>query len=209
MKIKALLICLLLGIMILAGCVDTTTDTNDNENNGENGDAGTTPGWYLKEIVDYDEKSPNTAQYDVTYARGDITTTHNSTDGNYWLTVRTTWTEPPDYIEENGEFSIDVVKEIISMYLLQLGFEDTTSISTDSVEIELGYASASIWYFSDEIHGNYLSAGQGDAEGDIKEATFIGPAPPQDGPYGSEFGLTISCQSGSSYGTKYIYEWRE
>ena len=192
-----------------AGCIESDNQ-NESQNNSDNNETPTvTAGWYLKEIVDYDDKDPNTAQYDVIYARGDITTTHNTTNGQYFLKVRSIWTAPPDFIEEEGEFSIDVVKEVLSLYLLQLGYLDTTGIHTDGADIDIGFGTASILHFSDETYGTSFSAGLGDAEGDIKQATFTGPAPVKDGPYGNEFGLTITFQNGPSYGTKYVYEWKE
>lgn len=211
MKEKIIIVLMLICFLLVAGCTTNNTDNGDNENNTDNGDNSTpvTAGWYLKEIIDYDDKDPNKVQYDIQYTRGNITTTHNTTDGQYFLTVRTTWTAPPEYIAEESEISIDVVKEIITLYLLQLGYTDTTGVHTDGADIDIGYGTASILHFSDETYGTSFSAGQGDAQGDIKEATFTGNAPISDGPYGSEFGLTISCQNGPSYGTKYVYEWRE
>jgi len=220
MKIKFMILVLLVACLLFAGCVEEPANSNngeendntengDNNDNAENDNQTVTAGWYLKEIVDYDDKDPNTIQYDVQYTRGDITTTHNTTNGQYFLKVRSTWTAPPEYIEEEGEFSITVVKEVLSLYLLQLGYLDTTGIHTDGADIDIGFGTASILHFSDETYGTSFSAGLGDAEGDIKQATFTGPAPIKDGPYGNEFGLTISFQNGPSYGTKYIYEWRE
>jgi len=216
LKIKILILIFFLVFGTYAGCIENTNEPNESdnqnetENNSNNNDSSSVnAGWYLKEIVDYDEKDPNIDQYDVQYARGDITTIHNTTNGQYFLKVRSTWNAPPEYIEEEGEFSIDVVKEVISLYLLQLGYLDTTGIHTDGADIDLGFATASVYHFSDEVYGTLFSAGLGDAEGDIKQATFTGPAPIKDGPYGNEFGLTISFQNGAIYGTKYIYEWKE
>jgi len=208
-----------MGIAVIlgtyAGCIENTNEPNESENqnesenNSNNDSSAVTAGWYLKEIVDYDEKDPDNVQYDVQYVRGNITTTHNTTNGQYFLKVQSTWTSPPEYIQEEGEFSITVVKEVVSLYLLQLGYLDTTGVYTDGVDIDLGSGTASIYHFSDEVYGTSFSAGQGDAQGDIKEATFTGLAPVKDGPYGNEFGLTISFQNGPLYGTKYIYEWKE
>jgi len=218
MKEKILIILIVICLISITGCIENDTEnaydnenTDDNENNEDDGDTtSVTPGWYLKEIVDYDDMHPDPVQYDVIYARGDITTTHNTTNGQYFLKVRSTWTAPPEFIVEEGEISIDVVKEVLSLYLLQLGYTDTTGVYTDGAEINLGYGSASILHFTDETYGTSFSAGLGDAVGDIKEATFTGPAPIKDGPYGNEFGLTISfTTTGASYGTKYVYEWRE
>jgi len=208
-KIKIFFIILIFIMGAYAGCIESDNQ-NESQNNSDNNETPTvTAGWYLKEIVDYDDKDPNTAQYDIIYARGDITTTHNTTNGQYFLKVRSTWTTPPDFIEEEGEFSIDVVKEVLSLYLLQLGYLDTTGIHTDGADIDIGFGTASILHFSDETYGTSFSAGLGDAEGEIKQATFTGPAPIKDGPYGNEFGLTITFQNGPSYGTKYVYEWKE
>jgi len=208
-KIKIFFIILIFIMGAYAGCIESDNQ-NESQNNSDNNETPTvTAGWYLKEIVDYDDKDPNTAQYDIIYARGDITTTHNTTNGQYFLKVRSTWTTPPDFIEEEGEFSIDVVKEVLSLYLLQLGYLDTTGIHTDGADIDIGFGTASILHFSDETYGTAFSAGLGDAEGEIKQATFTGPAPIKDGPYGNEFGLTITFQNGPSYGTKYVYEWKE
>ena len=77
MKAKFMLLVLLVGFLLFVGCIEepgpsNNGGANDNSNGGDNNDNTSdddqtvTAGWYLKEIIDYDEKDENTVQYDVT-----------------------------------------------------------------------------------------------------------------------------------------------
>jgi len=222
MKAKIILLMLLVAFLLSAGCIeepapsnngganDDTNGGNNNDNEGDD-DQTITAGWYLKEIVDYGDPdtSSSASQYGITYARGDVTTNHYSADGKYELTVRTTWTAPPEYIAEEEEISIQVTKEVIILELLLLGYYDSTTISIDNYTIEPGFATSSKYIFTDATYGDTLSVGQGDTPDTIKTATFTGPAPKSDGPYDQQFGLIVIIANGPTYGIKYIYEWRE
>jgi len=213
MKTKIIITMLVIFVFILAGCIENTNNggENDNTGNGDNngdGDQQITAGWYLKEIVDYDDPGTNN-QYGITYSRGNVTTNHYSADGNYELTVKTTWNAPPEYIAEEGDISIDVTKEAIVLNLLLLGYVDESYVKIDNSSIEPGFATASKYYLTDATYGDTLGVGQGDTPDTVKTATFTGKAPKSDGPFNGEFGLTFGITNGPSYGTKYIYEWRE
>ena len=209
---------LLVACLLFAGCVEEPGNSNNEEQNDNNGnddnkdntddDQSITAGWYLKEIVDYNDPGSN-SQYGIEYTRGNVTTNHYSADGKYELSARTIWTAPPEYLAEEDEISIDVTKEVIVLELLLLGYYDSTTISIDNYTIEPGFATASKYIFTDATYGNTLSVGQGDMPDTIKTATFNGTTPKSDGPYGEQFGLTLIIANGPSYGTKYIYEWRE
>ena len=214
MKIKIISVLVLICFLLFAGCTeevkdDATNDDGNNDNgNNDNGDTTVTAGWYLKETVDYDDPGEN-SQYGITYSRGEVTTNHYSADGNYELTVKTTWSSPPEYIAEEGDISIDVTKEAIVLELLLLGYVDESYVKIDDSTIEPGFATASRYFLIDATYGDTLGVGQGDTPDTVKTATFTGKAPKSDGPFDGEFGLTFGISNGPSYGTKYIYEWRE
>ena len=203
---------LVIFVLLLSGCTENNNADNGpnsgNNNTDDDGDSTITTGWYLKEIVDYDDPGTNN-QYGITYSRGNVTTNHYSADGNYELTVRTTWNAPPEYIDEEGDISIDVTKEAIVLELLLLGYVDQSYVEIDNSSIEPGFATASRYFLTDATYGDTLGVGQGDTPDTVKTATFTGAAPKSDGPFDGEFGLTFGISNGPSYGTKYIYEWRE
>lgn len=215
MKTKILLFALFVTFILFAGCVEEPSNSNTGEENdtdgNENNNQTITPGWYLKEIIDYSDPdtSSSASQYGITYARGNVTTNHYSADGQYELTVKTTWEAPEEYIAEEEEISIELTKEVIVLELLLLGYADQSSICIDNSSIEPGFATISKYCFSNETYGEILSVGQGDTPDTIKTATFIGTAPGPDGPYGEQFGLILTITNGPTYGIKYIYEWRE
>jgi len=208
MKIKIIAFLAIICLLLLAGCTTKDKDdaTNDDDNN-DNGDATVTAGWYLKEIVDYNDTGEN-PQYGITYSRGNVTTNHYSADGNYELTVKTTWNAPPDYFAEEGEISIDITKEAIVLELLLLGYYDESYVKIDN-STEPGFITASGFYLNDATYGDDFAVGQGDTPDTVKTATFTGNAPKYDGPFDGMFELTLGISNGLSYGTKYIYEWRE
>jgi hypothetical protein len=211
MKIKIVIMSIIICILLLAGCTETNTDegTNGENNNNDNSNNDkVAAGWYLKDIVDYDDTGDN-SKYGITYTRGNVTTNHYSADGNYELTVRTTWNAPSEYIAEEGDISIDVTKEAIVLNLLLLGYVDESYVKIDNSSIEPGFATASKYYLTDATYDDTIGVGQGDTPDTVKTATFIGKAPKSDGPFDGEFGLTFGISNGPSYGTKYIYEWRE
>lgn len=213
MKIKFIILILLVACFLFTGCIEEPGNTNNGEENDntDGNDQTITAGWYLKEIVDYGDPdtSSSAAQYGITYARGNVTTNHYSPDRKYELTVRTTWTAPPEYISEEGEISVDITKEVIILELLQLGYVDQSSLCIDNYTIEPGFATSSKYCLTDETYDDSLSVGQGDTPDTIKNATFTGTSPGSDGPYGQQFGLILTITNGPTYGIKYIYEWKE
>jgi hypothetical protein len=212
MKIKIIIISILICLVLLTGCINQDNQNGDNNaNDNSNDDNIVTAGWYLKEIVDYDEPytGDSAAQYGITYSRGNVTTNHYSADGLYELTVRTIWDAPPEYFGAEEQISIPVTKEVIVLNLLLLGYYDITAITIDDSGVEPGVGTESAYDFTDATHGKELIVGQGDTPDTVKTATFVGNAPKSDGPYGEQFGLIIKIQNQESYGIKYIYEWRE
>lgn len=211
MKLEIIFTILLICLLALSGCItDTDSSEQDNTNNDQDSN-GVIVGWYLKEVVDRGDKVVSTHDYysyDVIYARGNITTILFG-DGDEELRIRTTWTAPPEYIEAEGEFSIDVKKEGLVVSIGGLFLEDSSTISIDTPYLELGIGTASSYRLSDETHGEFFKLGQGDEPGAIKEGTFKANAPAANSPFNSEFGLRFQFQNGGIYGTEYVYEWKE
>jgi len=212
MKIKLIILSIMICFLLIAGCTEPNNvedNTGNNNDNSDNNDT-VTAGWYLKEIVDYDEPNAvdSAAQYGITYSRGNVTTNHYSADGNYELTVRTTWNAPPDYIAEEGDISIDITKEAIVLELSLLGYYDESYVKIDN-STEPGFKTASGFYLNDATYGDNFAVGQGDTPDTVKTATFTGNAPKSDSPFDGMFELTLGISNGPSYGTKYVYEWKE
>jgi len=214
MKVKIMMISIMVCLVLLTGCINQDNQNGDNNaNDNSNNDDNNTliAGWYLKEIVDYDDpyNGSSASQYGITYSRGNVSTNHYSADKIYELSVRTNWEAPPDYMAAEEEFSVEVTKKALVLNLQLLGYYDTTTVYIDNNTIEPGFATVSKYSLTDNTHGATLSLGQGDTPDTTKTAIFNGTAPKLDNPYGNKFGLIITIQNGIMYGTKYIYEWRE
>lgn len=218
MKLKILFMLVVTCSVIFSGCVTETGSPEQNtgdaseediNDSGQNSDS-VTAGWYLKEIIDFGDDPENTDDYytyDVIYARGNITTIRYG-GSEYELRVTTTWTTPPEYIEEEGEISIDIKKEGLVVAIGGLFLDDKTSVNIDKAYYDLGVSSGVASKLSNETYGTSFRVGQGDVTGVVKEGTFTGTAPKADA-FDGEFGLSFQFQNGKMYGTDYIYEWRE
>ncbi len=216
MKLKILFMLVVTCSVIFSGCVTETdsSEQNNDDTSGEGVEDSTqdpvTAGWYLKEIIDFGDEPENTDDYytyDVIYERGNITTIRYG-GSKYELRVRTTWTTPPEYIEEEGEISIDIKKEGLVVAVGGLFLTDKTHVNIDKAYYGLGISSGVESTLSNETYGTSFRVGQGDVTGVVKEGTFTGTAPKADA-FDGEFGLSFQFQNGKMYGTDYIYEWRE
>jgi hypothetical protein len=108
----------------------------------------------------------------------------------------------------NEEISIYVMKKGLILNHGGLGLYDTSSIVIDFPDMELGYASSSVYRLSNQTYGEFFNMGYGDEPGSVKEARFTGNAPGPNG-FNGNFSITFTCKNGPSYGTEYVYEWRE
>jgi hypothetical protein len=220
MKIKVLLIFLIVISLGFSGCVkesgiqdDVETDGYNNKGiitDSEHNQSGKSTGWYLKEIKDYGDKISSTNDYysyDITYERGNVTTVIFGGDGQE-LRVRTTHYIAPDFIEAEDLLLMYVKKEGLVVNHGGLGLYDTSSVSIDFPELDLGYASSSKYHLQNDTYGNSISLGYGDEPGTIKEGIFSANVPKAN-EFNGNFSITVSFQNGALYGTEYIYEWRE
>lgn len=230
MKTMIILVLLSVAFLAFAGCVEEQSPSNNDEGNDDSGnttdnttgdededdeednedDQTVTAGWYLKEVIDFDDKvisSHDYYSYDVIYNRENITTILFG-DNSEELRVRSTWSRPPDFVEASEEISIYMKKEGLVISTGGLGLDDKSSIAIDVSDMQLGYGTSSKYRLSNTIYGEFLYLGYNDEPGTIKEGTFKANAPSANA-FNGEFGLTFEFVNGGAYGTKYIYEWRE
>ncbi|MDG6219273.1 MAG: hypothetical protein QCI00_07515 [Candidatus Thermoplasmatota archaeon] len=227
MKTILILVLLSVACLVFAGCVEEQSPSNNDEGNDDSGnttenttgddeedeaedDQTVTAGWYLKEVMDYGDKVNSTHDYysyDIIYERENVTTVIYGGDGQE-VRVRTTYDTPPEYIEAEGLISIYVKKEGLVVNHGGLGLDDTTSITIDFPELELGYGSSSLYRLSNVTYGEFFKLGYPDEPGTMKEGVFTASAPIANG-FNGNFSLTFSFKNGAIYGTEYVYEWRE
>lgn len=217
MKNKAaVMIILMMVFLLFSGCTENTRPSNQentvddstNDNSNHN-DSATIPGWHLKEIRDYGTKINSTNpyySYDIIYQRGNVTTILFGGDGQE-LRVRTTHDIPPDFIAAADELSIQVIKQGLVVNHGGLGLYDTSSIAIDFPELELGFASSSIYRLSNSTYGEFFKLGYGDEPGSVKEGVFTATAPAAN-EFNGNFSITFNFENGAKYGTEYVYEWR-
>lgn len=168
------------------------------------------PGWYLLEVMDRGDKVVSTHDYysyDVDYKRGDVTTSVFGDEGET-LIVRTTYSAPPDFIPAEGELSIHVRKEGITVATKGLGLTDSSNVVIDAADIDLGAGSGSHYRLKDKTYGEFFKLGWEDSTGTIKEGVFTGKAPSAN-MYHGKMSIKYEIFSSAMYGTKYIYEWRD
>ena len=221
MKLKFIVLLLLVACLLFAGCIEEPGNSNngeqndntgndDNNDNNNDDDQTVMAGWHLNEVRDYGDKVNSTHDYysyDIIYEREDVITVIFGGDGQE-VRVKTTYETPPNYIESEGLISIYVKKEGLVLNHGGLGLDDTTSITIDFPEMELGYGSSSLYRLSNSTYGEFFKLGYPDEPGTIKEGIFTGYAPIANG-FNGNFSLTFSFKNGPIYGTEYVYEWRE
>jgi hypothetical protein len=172
--------------------------------------SGVEPGWYLVEVVDYNEVGEawnDYYTYGLDYKRGDVTTSDSGEDGEI-ARIRTISEEPNDFYAAEEEIAIKVRKEGVLIETDGLGMGDTSSITIDDSDIEPGSGTSSAYDLKDETYGEYLEVGWPDSTGTVKEGTFKETVPGAGG-FGDSFAVIYTYYNGDIYGTKYIYEWRE
>jgi hypothetical protein len=172
--------------------------------------SGVEPGWYLTTVEDYGDKPEKTHDYytyDVDYKRGNVWTSDTGSKGET-AQVRTISEEPKDFYAAEEEIVIKVRKEAVFIATDGLGLGDTSTINIDSADIPIDRGTSSHYYLEDETYGTYFRMEWNDPTGTVKEGTFKANAPEANAFAGS-FRLLYGYSNGGSYGTNYIYEWRE
>jgi hypothetical protein len=173
-------------------------------------DVSTKPGWYLVESNDFSKKPDdnNYYRYEMDFERGDITWKTFGSKSEVFST-QTTWAEPPSYLVEQEEFSIDVTKKGLDIQPKDIGFKESTDVSIDKFDLGLGSKTAAGYYFADSLKGDTLKITWEDNTGIEKSYSFTGNAPKK-GAFNGKFGLRVKTYAGSTQvGTQYVYEWRD